>query len=135
MNVTAWKAWYTEDRQFASDIAPGFDTVDWVDLPDDGVLLVVLYMDETGGHGKPYRQILSGSDWYFTAQSENGLMYMSNNDSPEENKLRYPGCILKRGKGVDMQTMKIKEKLAQEDNVAPGPPCGAAAVDTDLSTN
>lgn len=51
--MRGWRAWYTDGRTFSSA-----DT-DWTDLPDTGVLGVVVYLDP------PYRKLVSGGDWYY----------------------------------------------------------------------
>ena len=113
MKVAGWRAFYTEGRVFDSA------TIAWAGLPDDGVLVVVVYLDENGADGLPLRQLNSGTAWYFEFKSELDVAYLGNNAPREENEIRYPGCILKRGKGVDLATMDIVEKLAMEAKTAP----------------
>lgn len=107
MKVVGWRAWYTDGSKYNSK-----DTK-WKDLPDDGVVVIVLYFDNKT------RRIMDGSDWYFRAKHESGdFIYGENNDSPEENKKRYGEDIsLKRGKWTAEKIMYglQKEAMATED--------------------
>lgn len=48
-----WRAYYTGGRRFAND------RYLWADLPSQGVLGVVVFKY------KPYRDIVTGGDWYW----------------------------------------------------------------------
>ena len=108
MPVTAWRAYYTDDRAFASTETP------WRDLPDDGVLLVRLYYDEfTRGGDVRYTKSLSGDDHYFHVPGTD--LFGCNNDPIPEIRARYPGAVVKRGKWTthaEMQRVKADAKAA-----------------------
>lgn len=53
MEVVGWKAFYTLDRVFSSENS------NWADLPSAGIVGVVVYYE------KPYRDILTGGDWFY----------------------------------------------------------------------
>jgi len=109
MEVIGWRVWYADGSQHNSK-----DT-EWEDLPDDGVLIIVLYFDEKRPDGKPLRRINSGVDWYFRAKGLRDFIYGQNNDTPEENRKRYGDNIsLKQGKWTDEETMYKAEQEASE---------------------
>lgn len=114
MKVERWVAWYTEERVFYSK------NISWEDLPGDGVLFIMLYLDTYNLNSKQYpmtvyigkgiqlRREMSGFDWYF----KQGDLYGSNNDSLEENQIRYPTAIFKRGKWTTDEKFKQIEAKA-----------------------
>lgn len=119
MNIIAWRAFYSEDREFENgpDLLASFG-----DLPYDGLLSVALYYDESRPDGHPYRDIVSclvehakspySHDYCFAVQSEAGPMFMFDAGPPAEIRRRYPGAIVKRGKGVDPETFKrVQQKV------------------------
>lgn len=109
MKVIGWRVWYAEGKKYDSV------STKWKDLPDDGVLIIVLYFDGKRPDGKPLRRINSGVDWYFRAKGLKEFIYGQNNDTPEENKKRYGADILlKQGKWTDEPTMYQAEKEASE---------------------
>jgi len=115
MKVIGWRAWYADGSKYNSK-----DTK-WSDLPDDGVIVVMLYFDEKKPSGNPKRRIMDGSDWYFQAKHESGdFIYGENNDSPEENKKRYGEDIsLKKGKWTAEKIMYASQKEAMEAKICP----------------
>jgi len=109
MKVIGWRVWYADGSKHDSK------TTKWKGLPDDGVLVLVLYFDGKRPDGKPLRRINSGVDWYFRVKGLKGFIYGQNNDTPEENKKRYGKNIaLKQGKWTDEPTMYQAEKEATE---------------------
>lgn len=48
-----WRAYYTDSRIFSSN------AVDWVDLPDKGIIGVIVFFNP------PYRELVKGGDWYY----------------------------------------------------------------------
>lgn len=82
------------------------DFVRFASLPDDGIQgFCKLFADGT-------RQIISGFDWYFSVLHPSGAIIISgNNDHPEENERRYPGCCLKRGKHTTDEWAHISAEL------------------------
>lgn len=101
MKVIGWRVWYGDDSKYDSK------NTRWEDLPDDGVVVVMLYFDNKT------RRIMDGSDWYFRAKHKSGdFIYGENSDSPEENRKRYgKGISLKRGQWT---TEKIMYALQEE---------------------
>ena len=108
--IIGWKIWYTDDRIFSS-----LDTK-WEELPDDGVLFLVLYRDKTymdNGVEKRYRTRLHAYDWY---GSDGDQMFMGNNDTLERNKKRYPELIFKEGMWVsDDEFQKIEQHINKNE--------------------
>lgn len=82
----------------------GFDK-----LPDDGIQgFLKIFADGT-------KQNVSGYDWYFWVMHPSGEPLISgNNDSPEENRRRYPGCVLKRGKHTTDEWAHLRDRLLRE---------------------
>lgn len=108
MDVAGWRVWYTDERVFASD------ATDWRALPDDGVLVFVIYYDAfSGGDGSVRRrQILSGEDWYFHVPDSD--LYGANSDPLDENEARYPDAVYKRGKWTDAATFERVREQARD---------------------
>lgn len=76
------------------------------DLPDDGIQGFIKYF-KTGG-----RAFVTGFDWYFLVKHPSGQSILSgNNHDAEDNKQRYPGIILKRGKHTRDDWSSIVDKL------------------------
>lgn len=59
MQVAGWRAWYTSGRIYDSR------STTWKALPKQGVLFVMLYMDQTTANGRRYREALYGCDYYW----------------------------------------------------------------------
>lgn len=94
MNVEGWRAYYTDGRAFDSA------THDWVDLPDDGLLVLVIYYDRWSGDGTvQQRMTLDGDDHYFHVPGTE--LFGCNNDPIEEIERRFPGAVVKRGKWTE----------------------------------
>lgn len=105
-----WEAWYTGGRRYAS---PAWDPDE---LPTDGLLGIVKYLDRTTRAGKPYRHILSGDDRYFWWRGE----WFSNSDPVEEIEARYPGALIVRGQWVPTEEMDRVRREMQEAQEPPG---------------
>lgn len=57
--VEAWRAWYP-DEVYASN------EIEWSDLPNEGVQVIVLFYDEWTADGQVrYRKLLDGDDYYW----------------------------------------------------------------------
>jgi hypothetical protein len=119
MKIIGWRAFYTEGREYENgpDLLGSFSRP-----PDDGLLAVVLYHDRPRPDGRPVRTIVScplkfaqspyGHDYCFAAPSEDGPLFMFDPGPPAEIERRYPGAIVKRGKGVDDETFaRIRQKV------------------------
>lgn len=109
MKVIGWRAWYANGSEYDSAVTR------WEDLPDDGVLVVMLYFDDKT------RRIMDSSDWYFRIRHKSGdFIYGENNGSPEENKKRYGESIsLKRGKWTTEKLMRDSQKEAMQTKDCP----------------
>ena len=90
MKAIGWHAWYSDNREFDSK------HIDWVDLPDDGLAIVVVFMGEVADDDgdTPYRQVYSGHDFYWTIPGIPLEVFCSD----ENPKVRYPGALVKRGR-------------------------------------
>lgn len=113
MSVIGWRAYYTEDREYVSN------EDDWMDLPDDGLLIVVLYgiRQDLDGNEHVHRRIRAGYDWYFHVPDT--TLYAGNNDPPDEIMTRYPRAILKRGKWAPEDEYRHVYEMA-ESSEPPG---------------
>jgi hypothetical protein len=112
MTIVGWRAWYADWSVYDSK------KMDWADLPDSGVVIVMLYYAERSSSGKRYRDVLSGADWYFRA----GTAYGTNHDShidpgqwvdPAPVLAKHPNAELKRGEWVDDVTYNRMRATAQ----------------------
>ena len=104
MKILGWRAWVDTPEGVVN-----YDSKDdkWEDMPDDGVIFIMLYKDDgdgleenLNGHRYTHREGMCGIDFYFKAPHHSGTTYGSNNDTKEEIESRYPGAIVKRGKWV-----------------------------------
>lgn len=113
MKVKGLRAWYADGSVHTAP--PGH----WAALPDDGVLAIVLYFDETTPAGLPLRRIMSGHDFYFKAPGPGGEIYGESHSQritePTADILRrYPGASVKYGKWTDDDTMRRVDKEAAD---------------------
>ena len=103
MRILGWAAWV--DTKTGTEIYSSKET-EWADLPDDGIIFIMLYKDEGDGQVEnltryTHRENMSGVDHYFMAPHSSGMpIYGSNNDSITSIKKRYPGAIIKKGKWI-----------------------------------
>ena len=93
--VLGLMAWY-DGGQIFKVVTP----LDFAELPDDGVLEIVVYFDD----GR--RNFLGAMDYYFYAPHADGPIYGSDiHTTADEIRRRYPGAVVKRGKWVPEATM------------------------------
>jgi len=102
MRILGWAAWV--DTETGTEIYSSKD-MEWEDLPDDGIIFIMLYKDTGDGQESnisypTYTESLAGNDYYWKAPHHSGTIYGSGNDSLAEIKARYPGADIKRGKWV-----------------------------------
>lgn len=111
MKVIGWRAWYDDDQVYDSR------KTDWPALPDDGLIIVMVYFDENTSVGKPYRQALQGYDWYFRAIGHDDWIFGGNNDDPNETRSRYKEASIKRGRWTDSEFYRktVEKAFAIED--------------------
>ena len=105
MNVISWKAWYRGGQAYCSTGR------EWADLPDDGVLAVVVIFDEYSGKVQ-LRRMISGTDFYWTCEIDGHETFCqgAHDDFPEH---RYPGAIIKRGVWTsDEEMQRVNEEMA-----------------------
>ena len=102
--VIGWRVWYEDSTVYNSK------EHHWKDLPNDGLQIVVLYMNKRLKHTKGWcRCMRSSSDYYWTTL-ESGLEIFCGDESPTE---RYPGAVVKRGKWMPITEF---EKIRVEAN-------------------
>lgn len=101
-----WKAWYTDGRTFTSE---GKDPIQaWAELPDDGVVSVVEFMDELANEYTRYSQVREGTDTYFMIVRNGEWCIWCSDDSDEEILRKYPDAqYFKRGGWVMDSEMEI----------------------------
>ncbi len=99
-----WRAWYENNQIFDSI------TTQWKDLPNDGLLAVVIYQKFVRPNGERTRRTWSGVDYYWTTP-ESGLEVFCGDEEPSA---RYPGAIVKRGKWVPILEMERVNQEARE---------------------
>jgi hypothetical protein len=106
MDVLVWKAWYRDGKAFCST------GTKWAELPDEGVLGVVIVFDEISpGTEVRQRRMMAGSDLYWACEIGEHwtLCEGSHEDRPEE---RYPGAVIKRGVWTsDEEMQRVNEEM------------------------
>ncbi len=108
--IIGWRTWYSDGARITSK-----DTR-FIDLPDDGLLILLAYFDEKAPSGKPRREEYSGCDFYFAWMNErNLLVFGCNDDDPKETRRRYPGVVIIRGKSTDN---RFYQKVSEEARLA-----------------
>jgi len=145
--VIAWKAWYSDGKVYRSE------SLDWSDLPDDGVVAINLYYDKLTPAGDAYRRFMQGSDYYFRVIQEDGsIIYgqsslhvlpkgkiVANGKTGGKKKLpkgavisesresiveRYPSAEIKMGKWVsDKEIDRIVVEAGERQPDDPRPTC------------
>ena len=99
--VIACKAFYADGNVYTSK------DYKWGDIPDDGVVALLLFQSDTDRFNRPIRVVRHGSDWYF---SDGNQLFGSNSDPDYINQRRYEGCSFKRGKWIGLD--KYNQLLA-----------------------
>lgn len=103
MKVIGWKAWFAD-----GSLHVGTTRRDWEALPEDGLLIVMLYYDEftQGIPDQRYRRIVQGSDLYFVTDGPADLIFGQATDPETSASIlaRYPGASVKRGRWTDDHT-------------------------------
>ena len=106
MNVAAWKAWYRGGQAYCGT------TRDWEELPDEGVLAVVVVFDEKAPGCDFYlRRMVSGSDLYWACEIDGHwtICQGSHEDKPAR---RYPGAIIKHGVWTsDEEMQRVNDEM------------------------
>jgi len=111
--VLAWKVWYADGSKHI-----GKTREEWEILPDDGILVIILYYDEFATDGiTRYRRVLQGSDFYWLSSGERDHIYGQTSNIQETSEWieqRYPDALVKAGRWVDDDTFKqiIEEVMA-----------------------
>ena len=99
MRAIRWRAW-VEDLGAQDGFTlhqGGLD--EWADLPDDGIICVMIYFSQNAPSGMPLRRIAHSSDRYFMFIGPDGNWVIGdNNDDASEISRRYPTAVIKRGK-------------------------------------
>lgn len=105
--MVTWRAYYTNSRSFDSA------TDSWIDLPDDGFLILILYYED----GSPERLVLNGEDYYWHIPDTD--LYGASCDDPAEIRERYSGAVIKRGIWTTKGEFYDMKEIAYEAD----PPC------------
>jgi hypothetical protein len=106
MEVIAWKAWYRGGQAYCSTGR------EWADLPDDGVLAVVVIFDEScPTSGVVLRRMISGTDLYWVCEIDGHRTFCqgAHEDFPAK---RYPSAIIKKGVWTsDEEMQRVNEEM------------------------
>lgn len=106
VNYLGWRAWYDTGDVYCSR------SNNWKDIPDDGVIAVVVYLSRDNSIEK---RILESSWYIFVDQdSRSPIIYGSEDIIKDDVYARYPGCSIKRGKFTDDDMFYRIEKVALE---------------------
>jgi hypothetical protein len=106
VDVLTWKAWYRGGQAYC---ATGHE---WADLPDDGVLGVVVVFDEKSpGTEVQLRRFVSGSDLYWACEIDGHFTICQGawEDKPHK---RYPGAEIKKGVWTsDEEMQRVNDEM------------------------
>lgn len=113
MTVIGWKVWFADGR-----VAAGATPEEWAALPEDGVLIVMLYYDEftEADPELRYRRILQGNDSYWLSRGEADHIYGQSDEAAAAICERYPGAVVKRGKWTDDESYRLAAEAAMTDH-------------------
>jgi hypothetical protein len=107
MQVIAWKAWYRGGVAYCSTGKT------WAELPDDGLLGIVVLFDDLSPSGERLHRFISGSDLYWMVELEGRITICQgqHEDRPEK---RYPGAVIKRGAWTsDEEMQRVNAEMAR----------------------
>lgn len=127
MKPMDWKAWYTDGRIFTSRDKDPIQA--WIDLPVEGVVTVVEFMDQLANEYTRYTQVRDGTESYFIVLRNGEWCIWCSNDSDEGILRKYPDAKhFKRGGWVmDSEMERIGNQALEEgwwdDNLKPIPEC------------
>lgn len=116
MKVIGWRLWFDDMSEYAS---AGRRECKWNELPRDGFVAGVLYLDKVDKSGVRHRRMLSGHDRIFRAEGSVDFIYAESNDPLEEIKARYKNPSIIRGRWTDEATMYRLQDMAAEAKEAP----------------
>lgn len=104
----SWRVWYADSGVYDST------EMDWVDLPDSGMLGAVVYYE------RPYREIVNGGDWFYL--DDNGVP--TRTETHDEwgewvPKPEAPDEEIKQGQAVSDELWQQKQHEMQESREWP----------------
>lgn len=111
--IVGWKAWYSDGKKYG-----GKTLSDWKQLPDDGLLIVMLYYNRFSTDGTlRYKRIMMGNDFYWCHPGNMDNIYAQGDEGETEIKKRYPQASIKRGAWTDDAhfQMIIDQAMADEN--------------------
>jgi hypothetical protein len=82
-------------RMIGGRVVTGHGPADWSEVPDDGILAVVLVFNDST------RRNCNGDDWYGLLVTGDRWTVIHNSHSEAENRARYPNVAWKRGRWTD----------------------------------
>lgn len=103
--ILGFRVWYENDQIFDSK------TTTWEVLPDDGLIVVMLYENKRLKSGTGYYRKICSNQSYYWVVPPNNLDVFYDDDNPIE---RYPGAVVKRGKWVPYAEYETAIKKAME---------------------
>lgn len=117
--IVGWKAWFAGESRKVPVREFNSNKTLWEELPEDGMLGMVVFEDTTTAQGDNTRINYVGYDYYFRAEGLFECLYAVDIDSRERNVMediaaRYTDPVVKRGKWVDNTTMKKVEDAVRE---------------------
>lgn len=104
-SIIGFRTWYENDKVYDSK------STTWKELPDDGLIVVILYENKRlRSDDGYYRRILSNKSFYWV-MPDNPLDVFYDDENPTK---RYPGAIIKLGKWVDYDQYEAVTVTAME---------------------
>lgn len=101
--MQGWRAWYDDDGVYSSA------HVAWADLPETGMVGVVVYEEP------PYRRIVDGGDWYWM---EDGMIHCTETHGDwglfvEPPKVACQACVKKSGDMSDDAFRAVQREMME----------------------
>jgi len=119
IQIVGWEAWFVDIPEQTKVTRYSSKDTEFKDLPSDGLLGIVMFMDEAAPSGYLKRVLWNGYDYYFLAKGVNADFIGCDVDTrerfaPTDIKERYPSAIIIRGAFTDMGTLiQVKSEMQE----------------------
>jgi len=103
--VIGWKVWHEWGPPFCSKY------IDWKDLPDRGIVVVVVYKKAIiKSSGVRRTSVFRKQDYYWMIPAWGLLEVFCSDEHPTE---RYPNAVIKKGKRVSREFEKMLKRARE----------------------
>ena len=109
MSILGWRVWYDQGRGFNSR------STSWADLPDDGFQVLVEYYADGN------RSMITGVSKIFEVvhQVSGEIFHGGNDQTDAEIAQRYPGAVIKNGRGTTREELLAAQVEGGEARTRP----------------